>query len=194
MIQGKRVVLREVEDSDLEVMTRWRNDPEINKYFFTHEPTTVERQRQWIASNRERKDEKLFIIASADNPKRPIGTVGLVHIDHHHRRAEWGRFLIGDASARESGFGSEALYLSLKYAFQDLNLERLYLEVYSWNETARAFYEKFGFTLEGTYRAHVYSDGQFHDVALYGLLRSEFLENESKIRELCIVSKARSEC
>ena len=183
MIQGKRVVLREVEDSDIEIMTGWRNDPEINRFFFTREPTTVDRQRQWVASYRMRKDEKLFIIAPADNPNKPVGTVGLAHIDHHNQRAEWGRFLIGETSVRESGLGSEALYLSLKYTFVDLELQRLYLEVYSWNRQARSLYEQFGFKLEGTYRAHVYSDARFHDVVLYGLLRSEFLENENKIRQ-----------
>jgi len=85
---------------------------------------------------------------------------------------------------RGSALGSEALYLSIKYAFEDLNLQRLYLEVYSWNKQARSLYEQFGFKLEGTYRAHVYSDARFHDVALYGLLRSEFLENQNRMRQV----------
>lgn len=63
----------------------------------------------------------------------------------------------------------------------ELSLERLYLEVFSWNGAARSLYEKFGFKLEGTARSHVYSDGHFHDVALYGLLRKEFHENEDRV-------------
>ena len=184
MIKGKKIVLREVEDADIESMTKWRNDRETNKHFFTHDPTTVDRQRKWIAAHGKGADERLFIIAPIDNPSKAVGTVGLTHIDQHNRRAEWGRFLIGDVSARRAGLGSEALYLSLRYAFRVLNLHKLYLEVFSWNKAARSLYKRFGFRLEGTWRSHVFSDGHFHDVCLYGLLRSEFLEKESKIRRI----------
>lgn len=182
MIFGRKVVLRDIYDSDIEAMTVWRNDPDVNKYFFTHEPISVEKQKQWISSLREKTDEKLFIIAPLEDPKRPIGTVGLVHIDRKNGRAEWGRFLIGDPSARGKGYGSEALYLSLRHAFDTLDLQRLYLEVYSWNADARSLYEKFGFRIEGTYRAHIYWGGKYHDVVTYGLLRPEFREKELSIR------------
>ena len=131
--------------------------------------------------HKSRQDEKLFIIAPLDAPRKAVGTVGLTHIDSRNRRAEWGRFLIGDSSSHGKGFGSEAIYLSLKYAFLDLRLERVYLEVYNWNEPAKSLYEKIGFKFEGIYRSHVYSGGRFHDVAVYGLLRSEFLHDENKI-------------
>jgi diamine N-acetyltransferase len=183
MIKGKKIVLRGVEDTDIEFMTRWRNDRETNKHFFVQEPTTVDRQRKWIGVHRKRDDERLFIIAPIDNPSKAVGTVGLVDIDQRNRRAEWGRFLIGDASARRAGFGSEALYLSLRYAFRVLKLQRLYLEVFSWNRGARSLYRRFGFKFEGTCRSHVFSDGHFHDISLYGLLRSEFLQNEKRIRK-----------
>jgi RimJ/RimL family protein N-acetyltransferase len=184
LIRGNRIVLRDIRDTDVEAMTAWRNDPELNKHFFEYEPTSIERQRRWVESHRERDDEKLFIIAPAEEPDRAVGTVGLVHIDYRNRKAEWGRFQIGDSSSTQKGYATEALYLSLRYAFYHLNMQRIYLEVYAWNESARSLYERLGFKLEGTHRAHIYRDGRYHDIAVYGLLESEFRANEEKIRRL----------
>jgi RimJ/RimL family protein N-acetyltransferase len=110
----------------------------------------------------------------------------LVHIDYRSRKAEWGRFLIGDPSARGKGLAVEALYLSLRYAFFHLNLRRIYLEAYAWNEAARSLYDKFGFKVEGTYRAHIYREGNYHDIVIYGLLESEFREKEERIRQMVL--------
>lgn len=181
LIRGSKIVLRDIRDTDLETMAAWRNDPEINKHFFHDEPVSVEQQRQWVNSLRNRSDEKLFIIAPIEQPDRPVGTVGLVRMDFRNRKAEWGRFLV-DPSSRGKGFAAEALYLSLRYAFYHLNMQRLYLEVYEWNEAARKLYESFEFKLEGTYRNHIYRDGRYHNVLVYGLLESDFRANEDKIR------------
>ncbi len=183
MIRGNKVVLRDIRDGDIEVMTAWRNDPQVNKYFFEYEPVSYEKEKLWVEALRERKDEKLFIIAPLENPDRAIGTVGLVRIDHRNKKAEWGRFQLGDSSSRGQGLAAEAIYLSLQYAFDHLNLRRIYLEVFAWNDRARSLYESFGFKIEGTYRAHIYREGTYHDVAIYGLLEHEFRKNEQKIRE-----------
>jgi UDP-4-amino-4,6-dideoxy-N-acetyl-beta-L-altrosamine N-acetyltransferase len=182
LIRGNKVVLRDIRDSDIEAMAAWRNDPEINKYFFEYQPVSVEQQQQWVDSLRKRNDERLFIIAPVEQPNQPVGTVGLVRMDFRNRKAEWGRFLL-DPSSRGKGFAAEALYLSLRYAFHHLNMQRLYLEVYEWNEPARSLYESFGFKLEGTFRNHIYREGRYHNVLVYGLLESEFRANEKRLRD-----------
>jgi len=78
--------------------------------------------------------------------------------------------------ARRHGYGREAMHVGLNFVFNELNLYRVCLTVFSYNESAIALYEALGFTREGVYREHLERDGRRHDMYLYGLLRSEWLE------------------
>ena len=44
-----------------------------------------------------------------------------------------------------------------------LNYQRLELSVYTDNLAALALYRKFGFVIEGTFRAYAFRDGQYVD-------------------------------
>lgn len=172
MIAGKKVILRGFEEKDIKKLVQWRNDPDINRHFFEYEPSTIEKQRRWLDAVSSRHDEKFFVIS--DRQGEAIGTVGLTRIDWRSRNAEWGRFVIGDKKHLGKGYGLEAMYLSSEYAFSHLNLHRLYLKVFAWNKKARAMYEGFGFREEGTLREHVFRNGKYHDVVIYGMLAHEF--------------------
>jgi UDP-4-amino-4,6-dideoxy-N-acetyl-beta-L-altrosamine N-acetyltransferase len=190
MLRGNRIILRDIRDSDIGSMTAWRNDPEVSKYFFHPRQVSMEEERRWVEALRGRKDELLFIIAPAGNSDRPVGSVGFTEIDLENKRAEFGRFLI-EPSSRGKGFGSEALFLTLRYAFSDLKLRRLHLEVYEWNASARLLYERFGFKLEGIFREHIYRDGQYQNAARYGLLEPEFRESEDRFRQMLGLTEAK---
>ncbi len=69
--------------------------------------------------------------------------------------------------------------LILRFVFHELNLHRIQLTVFSYNERAVALYENLGFTREGVYREHLQRDGQRHDMYLYGLLRREWSEGQA---------------
>ena len=81
---------------------------------------------------------------------------------------------IGEAKCRGKGYGYEVMQLVLRFAFDELNLHRIQLTVFSYNERAIALYEKLGFHREGVYREHLQRDGRRYDMYLYGLLRSEW--------------------
>ena len=106
----------------------------------------------------------------------------MTRIDGRSRNAEWGRFMIGDKKYLGKGYGLEALYLSARYAFLHLNLHRLYMKVFAWNKKSRAMHESFGFKEEGTLRQHVFRNGKYHDVVVYGLLAQEFKNRSQGVR------------
>ncbi len=81
---------------------------------------------------------------------------------------------IGEPAYRGKGFGSDALRLILCYAFDELNLHRVGLDVISNNTRAIRTYEKVGFRQEGTMRDAVLRDGSRHDRILMGILRHEW--------------------
>jgi RimJ/RimL family protein N-acetyltransferase len=86
----------------------------------------------------------------------------------------WLSVVIFDPEQRGQGYGREAIGLALRFAFHELNLQRVQLTVFSYNTGAIAIYERLGFVHEGTFREFLERDGQRHDMLLYGLLRREW--------------------
>lgn len=176
MLTGTRVCLREVEEKDLELLVQWRNDPENNKWFFNARPLTLDGQQKWLESVRNDPWREFFIITSMPENLKPVGTIGLCHIDHEHRCAEFGNLLIGEETDRGKGYTKEAVRLVLDHAFFDLGLNRLYLEVFSHNHVAISFYKRRGFVIEGVLRNARFKNGRYLNVIIMGLLKYEYLE------------------
>lgn len=102
-----------------------------------------------------------------------IGTTGLYKIAHVPRTAEF-RILIGDPNYWGKGVGSEVTMLVVAYAFEVLNLNKVWLGVTDANVGAVRAYEKAGFTREGTLRAEVYRNRTYYDAVRMSILRDEY--------------------
>jgi len=74
------------------------------------------------------------------------------------------------------GYGREMIVLALRYAFNELNLHRVWLTTNGFNERAMKLYEKLGFRHEGRGREHILLDGTRWDIVYMGILRDEFLD------------------
>lgn len=181
MIVGKRVQLRAVEVEDLPLLVKWRNDPDIYRYFYEQEPLSLVMQKAWFEKLLAKSDERLWVIEArpteTDEPGTAIGTVGLVHIDWRNRKAEWGRFLIYPDEYRHGGYGSEVESLILRYFFDHMNMNRLQCEVLAENENVIAMHKKFGFQQEGLFREYVFKNGRYRSVVYLALLRQDYLSD-----------------
>ena len=80
---------------------------------------------------------------------------------------------IAGVEDRRKGFGTDATRLLLSYAFQDLNLRRVYLHVLSDNHQAIRVYEEVGFKLEGTLKQHCFIGGRYKDLLIMSILKGE---------------------
>lgn len=174
MIIGERVRLRAIEPEDLPLMARWRNDPEVYQHFYEHEPISLEMQRKWVESVQQRSDEKLWIIELIET-KQAIGTISLVKIDWRNRKAEYARLVIEPGEHRDKGLGFEAESLILAYAFNHMNLHRVYCEVFVDNENVIGLHKKSGFQIEGIFKGHIFKEGRYRDIVYMGLLREDYL-------------------
>ena len=105
-----------------------------------------------------------------------IGHCGLYYIDWIHRHAEFGIY-VGDLDFRSGGYGSDALRALLKYGFNDINLNKIWCEVFS-NNTALEVYKHIGFKYEGKLRDHYYNEGKYWDSHMLSMLKKEFEEVE----------------
>ena len=170
MLSGRHVRLRAIEEADIPLMARWRSEPDVYDFFYEYEPLSIVQQKEWFEAQRRNRSEKNFIVSLHNG--QAIGTISIYHIDGRNRKAEWGRFLIGDP--RYIGMGAEVEYLILQYAFEHLNLNRLYCEVLCSNPAVIRQHEKFGFKVEGTLRNQVFKRGRYEDAVMMSLLADEY--------------------
>jgi len=171
MLCGEKVNLRPIERADLPQLVTWRNDPEIFRGFFTTFPLSLSGQDAWFEDLLRRQDKKLFIIESKQ--ETAVGTVGFDHIDWKNQKAEFGNMLVAKEH-RGQGFASDATKTALRFGFDHMNLNRIYLEVYAWNEGAVRLYQKCGFQVEGALRQAYYSEGKFNDTVLMAIVRDQW--------------------
>ena len=176
MLYGDRIRLRCIEREDIPTFLRWFNDPEVRHGLAMFAPMGKAEEERWFAAQLEHKDGYLFAIeAFAGTPESwiHIGTLGLDDIDWKNRSAAFG-IALGEKAFWGQGFGTDATRTILRFAFGELNLHRVQLEVFAYNARAIRCYEKAGFRREGTRRSALYRDGSYHDAHIMAVLQNEF--------------------
>ncbi len=123
-------------------------------------------------AQRRTLDEYWFLIHRLSDD-RPIGFVSVNGIAWTHGNG-WVSIGIGEMDCWGQGFGTDAMRVLLRYAFEELNLQRLSLNVFSYNERGRRSYLKTGFTTEGIGRESLLRNGQRWDEYFMGILREEW--------------------
>ena len=174
-LYGSRIMLREYRKEDLPHITAWVNDAETIKYLsgvFTW-PQTVRNSEEFLEMRLSGgRREAGFVIADRETQDY-IGQADLMDINWIDRCATVG-IVIGNKKNRGCGVGTEALALLCDYAFMQLGLHRVQLDVYSGNSRGIACYERAGFVKEGVKRRARYCGGVFMDVILMSVLREEW--------------------
>ena len=165
--------LRPLVSGDLDVLVAWRNDPEVRDNLVGYPmPVTRAMEQAWLDRVMQSNEhEAHFAVETASG--KLIGATSLRAIDWVVRQARFG-MMIGDAASRGRGYGREILDQVLDFAFRDINLERVYLEVAAFNVPAIRLYRSAGFVQEGTLRAHAFRLGKPCDMLVFGLLRTEW--------------------
>ena len=179
LLQGSLVRLTAVTPDDLPTIARWNNDPGFARMFEANPaaPKAPSALEPWLEGYTRSNTGYLFGVRLLDGDEL-LGFVELNDIFWPHRHT-WVSIAIGDAANQGQGYGAEALGLAVQFAFQELNLHRIQLTVFSYNQRAIALYEKLGFRREGTFREHLERDGTRFDMYLYGMLRPEWLAAQS---------------
>ena len=124
--------------------------------------------------------EKAPSAIAAGTPCACLGNARADSFDTVPHRTTFVSIGIGDVRHRGHGYGRDAMHVGLNFVFNELNLYRVCLTVFSYNESAIALYEALGFTREGVYREHLERDGRRYDMYLYGLLRPEWEKSQHK--------------
>jgi RimJ/RimL family protein N-acetyltransferase len=175
ILRGERVFLRAAERADVPTFVRWFNDSVTTSFVTIRAPMSQAMEDQWFDQmlQAQGKDRYHFVICLLDDGAA-IGTLGLFDVDEVNGSAGIG-ITIGEKQLWGRGYGTDAMNALLDFGFGQLRLERMWLEVYDFNERARRSYDKSGFVLEGVKRHAMFKRGRYHDVQLMSLLRDEWM-------------------
>ncbi len=177
MLTGKLVRLTAEEPLPFaELYSRWWLNSEYQRLCTTDNPLlySVKKFKEWLEKDAEKdpppfnffsihtlEDDRLIGGISLDGGAYPSGEtfVGIGIGDP----ADWGK-----------GYGTDAMNIILRYAFEEMNLRRVALDTFEYNPRGIRSYEKAGFVYEGRMRGLLNRDGRRWDMIFMGILREEW--------------------
>lgn len=172
VIVGKKAELRFITVEDTPLIVRWRNLPSVYQNLYTRSPLTEDQHLNWLKNHVFCGRCEQFVIYDRETGL-PVGSVFIKNIDREASKGEYGIF-IGEETFRGKGIGSEVAQMMLRYGFETIGLNRIYLSVFADNPTAIASYRRAGFCEEGMLRQDYRADGKYHDIVLMAALREEW--------------------
>ena len=180
LIAHGSVYLRAGERGDVPLFVRWYTDLRTTRTLMMTSPMGEAMEERWFDRMVEAQGtDRFFFVICRRADDRPVGSIDLHDLDQRNGSASLG-IAIGDPDDTGQGYGSDALIALLSFGFDQLRLERIELDVYAFNDRARAVYERVGFIHEGTMRRALYRDGTFHDVHRMAVLRDEWRARERR--------------
>jgi RimJ/RimL family protein N-acetyltransferase len=172
-LEGERIELRRHARENYHLYAEWYGDPEI-WHLTSWAPSPLSRSAvERLFEDRERSitDDSFAIHIRGED--EPIGVISLMNKSEANESADLS-VIVGHQDDRHQGYGTEAIDRLLRYAFEELGLNRIGLSVFDFNEEAISAYEKLGFVEEGCIRQAIKRYSGFHDAILMSILKSEW--------------------
>lgn len=174
MYNGNKVKLRAYCKDDIKLAQEYLNQFEIKKNLTPGipYPLTLESEEKWYESMADSKDSYSFAIEDLKTGLY-IGGCGINNIDWKNSVVTIGIF-IGNKDYLSKGYGTDAMKVLVKFIFDEMNINKIKLNVYSFNARAIRCYEKCGFKKEGILRQEIFREGKYYDEIVMGILRKEY--------------------
>lgn len=175
-IKGERIDLVAYNSKWVNLICKWRNDPQVRRYSRTIIPQTIEEieKRFEVPPERAQRDHINFVIYHNKN-KRPIGITGFGRINWINRNANiYG--IIGELEYWGRGIIGEAATLLINYGFTELNFHKIFAGVFNPNSRSLRAAEKLGFKKEAVLKEQTYIDGEYVDEHKFALFKKDWSE------------------
>lgn len=173
MLKGDIVGLRAIEQGDLDQLLAWRNRPEYRRYFREYRELNSGQQQRWYDTvvNGDSATRMFSIVELANS--RLLGACGLCYINWVDRNADFSLYIGADDLYIDERFALDAARVLIRYGFDELNLHRLWSEIYDFDHPKQDLFDQLGFSLDGRHRQTHWSEGGWHDSLFYSLLRGD---------------------
>lgn len=175
ILEGKNIVLRAPELTDLDILYKWENDPEAWIYGSTLSPFSKYILSKYLETAQqdiyEAKQLRLMI-DSKSQPHKTIGIVDLFDFDPFHSRAGVG-ILIAEPENRRQGFAYDTLLTLKLYCFKVLLLKQLYCNIGTDNTESLKLFQKCGFEISGQKKNWLRRESGFIDEYFLQLINAD---------------------
>lgn len=178
-------LLREIKESELELIREWRNRKDVRLNMYNRHEISKSEHLEWWSSLGKSDDKKYFIYEDLNS--NAVAVVYFTQINKVDNSSFWG-FYLGECAAK--GAGAFVEYVAIDYAFNVLGLHKLNCEVLAFNAPVLKMHAKFGFETEGVFREqHLYNEN-YVDIYRLGILKKEWLDSSDKMyKRLCKLIK-----
>ncbi|KAF5382608.1 hypothetical protein D9615_002966 [Tricholomella constricta] len=174
MFKTERLVLRAYTTADLQTILRIANNPLVQRTLISEH--VVPRSERFAVKLEEIANQALLyvVLEAVDRGGEVIGAASLAVDSVKNRDVNLGIGLLPDVWNK--GYGTEATRFLVDYAFRDLGVHRVSLNVLENNKGAIEMYKKIGFVEEGRRRKANWLDGKWHDSVYMGILEEDWLK------------------
>ena len=179
ILEGSKVRLEPPSLDHMAAWIGWRADTRVTRYLTFRTPGTLKGQAEWLETTAKDDSMVAWSIMVCESGQH-IGGATLEKIQWRTRNAECG-LALGETSAWGKGYATEAGAMVIRYAFRELNLEKVWATVMGDNASRKTL-EKLGYRQCGLMRRHGFVDGRWHDQWLGEILRDEWEAREENTR------------
>ena len=172
-LEGHHVILRSPRSDDLEGLCDAANDGEIWKNPFAFFPSVSE-MSIYLQNLIKHDDTVLPFILVEKKSNRIIGMTRFLHMDNENRRVEIGHTWIAK-SFRGTAVNTEAKFLMLQYAFEELHCITVEIRADGLNKVSRKAIERLGAKQDGVLRKHeIMKNGRIGNTICYSIISEEW--------------------
>jgi RimJ/RimL family protein N-acetyltransferase len=173
-MNNQRVYLRALELEDSILIHKWRQNINVThllsgNFFYV----SLEREKKSVENKIFDDSKNIYLGICLKENNLLIGYVQINNIDLRNLKAEWGGTLIGETEYLGKGYGEEASKLLLRFLFGQYPINKCYAYCLAEHPATPKLFKKLGFTNDGILRQEIYKDGEFKDLLLFSILKSE---------------------
>jgi RimJ/RimL family protein N-acetyltransferase len=170
MLKGQNIGLRAIEKEDLEQLLAWRNKPEFRQYFRENKELSMANQLAWYEKLvLKDPNTNMFAIVELET-NRLLGACGLCYIDWTNKLADFSIYIGADNLYIDDKFAVDTAKTLIDYAFNELNLHKVWAEIYDFDTAKKELFEKLDFKLEGHHKETYWLNNKWNDSLFWGLI------------------------
>ena len=170
MLKGNHTGLRAIEKTDLPILLNWRNQPDYRIFFREYRELSTNHQLNWYEKFvLTDPNTRMFAIIDLKTGEL-IGACGLCYIDWVNRSADFSIYIGKDNLYIDDVYAIDAAKTMEKYGFEELNMHRLWAEIYSIDEKKIEFFKELQFEKEGQFKETHWTQGRWIDSLFFGKL------------------------
>jgi RimJ/RimL family protein N-acetyltransferase len=177
MIKGNNIFLRPLELTDSSFMLKLLNDLDISALEGKNEFLKNEfQQKTWFENNIVNENRLSFIIVDQASIEK-VGYLSFKYLNHVRTNGHIGIKI--DPIFQKKGYGTDSLNTIMSYLFLKMNLNRLQSTIAEYNKgSLKLFVDKCGWKKEGILRKSIYSNGEFFDNVMVGILKDDYMNSD----------------